>query len=68
MSLLFEPARIGQMSIPNRFVRSATYDGCADEAGHVTEKQLRLFEELVFDGGLCAETGGRLHLPVPAID
>lgn len=68
MSLLFEPARIGQMSVPNRFVRSATYDGCADEAGHVTEKQLRLFAEFVSDGGRCAKRGSRFRFSVPAID
>ena len=51
MSILFEPVRIKNLEIRNRFVRSATYDGCPDRAGHVSEKQMRIFKELA-DGGV----------------
>jgi len=57
MSRLFEPAKIQQMSLPNRFVRSATYDGCAAETGHVTEKQLQLFAALAEGGTGLIVTG-----------
>ncbi|GAG52470.1 unnamed protein product, partial [marine sediment metagenome] len=33
MSILFDPMRIKDMELRNRFVRSATYDGCADRTG-----------------------------------
>lgn len=36
MELLFSPIRINQLTIPNRFVRSATHEGLADENGLAT--------------------------------
>lgn len=51
MSILFEPMRIKDMELRNRFVRSATYDGCADRAGQVSEGQISIFAELA-DGGV----------------
>jgi 2,4-dienoyl-CoA reductase-like NADH-dependent reductase (Old Yellow Enzyme family) len=50
MSILFEPAKIKGMEVRNRFVRSATYDGCADKHGYVSEKQIALFSELAQGG------------------
>jgi len=41
-SILFEPAKIGNMDLRNRFVRSATYDGCAED-GYVTDHQVNLY-------------------------
>jgi len=38
MDILFEPMKIKNMVLQNRFVRSATYDGCADVTGYVSEK------------------------------
>ena len=38
------------MELRNRFIRSATYDGCADD-GYVTEKQMDLYTNLP-DGGV----------------
>ncbi len=38
------------MELRNRFVRSATYDGCADN-GYVTEDQLNLYKTLS-EGGV----------------
>ncbi|MFC1816446.1 NADH:flavin oxidoreductase [Thermodesulfobacteriota bacterium] len=57
MSILFEPMRIKNMELRNRFVRSATYDGCADRNGHVSEKQIRLYEELAGGGVGLVVTG-----------
>jgi 2,4-dienoyl-CoA reductase-like NADH-dependent reductase (Old Yellow Enzyme family) len=49
-NILFEPMMIKGMELRNRFVRSATYDGCADD-GYVTEKQLNLYANLS-EGGV----------------
>jgi len=43
---LFEPYKIKNLEIRNRFVRSATYDGSADQNGRVSERQVSLYEEL----------------------
>jgi len=43
--------KINNLEIKNRFVRSATYDGYADENGYVTEKQIQLFSDLA-EGGV----------------
>jgi 2,4-dienoyl-CoA reductase-like NADH-dependent reductase (Old Yellow Enzyme family) len=51
MSILFEPLRIRHIVLRNRFVRSATYDGCADLEGHVSDKQIEVFEKLA-EGGV----------------
>jgi 2,4-dienoyl-CoA reductase-like NADH-dependent reductase (Old Yellow Enzyme family) len=51
MSVLFEPVRIKNMVVRNRFVRSATYDGCTDTSGRVSEKQIRLLAALA-EGGV----------------
>ena len=50
MKILFEPARIKQMVLPNRFVRSATYDGMAGPDGHVSDPQVRLISDLAAGG------------------
>jgi 2,4-dienoyl-CoA reductase-like NADH-dependent reductase (Old Yellow Enzyme family) len=57
MSILFETVKIKGMELRNRFVRSATYDGCADRSGNVTEKQIRLFEKLAQGGVGLIVTG-----------
>src|SRR4030042_6430212 len=52
-SVLFTPLRIGPVTIPNRFVRSATHDFMAEEDGSVTERHLTLFNQLAEgEGGL----------------
>ena len=51
MSLLFSPGRIGKLTLKNRFVRSATYDGCAGKGGIVSPQQVKLFSDLA-DGGV----------------
>jgi 2,4-dienoyl-CoA reductase-like NADH-dependent reductase (Old Yellow Enzyme family) len=61
MRILFEPAKIKGMEVPNRFVRSATYDGCADKQGYVSEKQIALFSELA-EGGIGLIVTGIAHV------
>ncbi|MBC2726634.1 NADH:flavin oxidoreductase [Desulfosporosinus sp.] len=51
MSVLFEPYRIRNLEIRNRFVRSATYDGYAEPNGHVSEEQIKLYSDLA-EGGV----------------
>lgn len=46
MSVLFEPVRIGRMESRNRFVRSATYYGLADENGFVGDASVELMRRL----------------------
>jgi 2,4-dienoyl-CoA reductase-like NADH-dependent reductase (Old Yellow Enzyme family) len=64
-SILFEPTKIKNMDLRNRFVRSATYDGCADK-GFVTEKQMGLYTTLaeggvglIITGITCVHNNGR---------
>lgn len=51
VSLLFSPANIGKLTLRNRFVRSATYDGSAERDGRVSHNQVRLFSDLA-EGGV----------------
>ena len=37
MKTMFGPAKLGGLTLKDRFVRSATYDGAADEHGHMTD-------------------------------
>jgi 2,4-dienoyl-CoA reductase-like NADH-dependent reductase (Old Yellow Enzyme family) len=46
MSILFTPKKIGNLEIKNRFVRTATYEGKADEQGRVTEALINLYQKL----------------------
>ena len=46
MSVLFEPAKIGNMEVKNRFIRSATYFGLADENGFIGEPSVKLIKTL----------------------
>ena len=45
-SVLFTPVRIGMVSVPNRFVRSATHDFMAGEDGSITDRNVALFSRL----------------------
>lgn len=66
MSILFEPVTINAMEVANRFVRSATGGGRADQ-GRVTDQHIKLFSELA-DGGIgliitglaCVHPDGRI--------
>ncbi len=43
---LFEAYKIGNLELTNRFVRSATWDGSADESGSVTDDSVNIYREL----------------------
>ena len=45
-SLLFSPTRIGALTVPNRFVRSATHDFLAEEDGSVSDRNVALYARL----------------------
>jgi 2,4-dienoyl-CoA reductase-like NADH-dependent reductase (Old Yellow Enzyme family) len=46
MTILFEPTRIKNMELRNRFIRSATFDSSSNETGQVSEKQIEMFNAL----------------------
>ncbi|MGD9974580.1 MAG: NADH:flavin oxidoreductase [Desulfatirhabdiaceae bacterium] len=50
MTRLFERASIKTISLENRLVRSATYDGMAEKSGHVSENQIALYQKLAAGG------------------
>lgn len=45
-SVLFEPTTIRGMVLPNRFVRSATWEGMTDDEGRPTPELTRLYTDL----------------------
>ncbi|MCL9775317.1 NADH:flavin oxidoreductase [Vibrio methylphosphonaticus] len=46
MSTLFTETRLGNMTLKNRFIRSATWENMATETGHMTDKLYAIYEEL----------------------
>jgi len=46
LSTLFAETRIGNMTLKNRFIRSATWENMATEEGHMTDKLYAIYEEL----------------------
>ena len=46
MSILFEPIRLGQMVVRNRFVRSAASEAMATEQGEATEDLANYYRSL----------------------
>ncbi len=46
MADVFEPVRIGNLELRNRFVRSATWDATADTTGAATERSVAIYETL----------------------
>jgi 2,4-dienoyl-CoA reductase-like NADH-dependent reductase (Old Yellow Enzyme family) len=63
MSILFEPIEINGMKIPNRIVRSATNDRCADGFGRVTDSLVRVYEALAAGGVGLIITGHAFVAP-----
>jgi 2,4-dienoyl-CoA reductase-like NADH-dependent reductase (Old Yellow Enzyme family) len=50
LNLLFQSFSIKNLTLPNRFVRSATYDGMAEKGGRVSPAQIRMVEDLARGG------------------
>lgn len=50
MKSLFDQTLLAGMKLKNRFVRSATYDGFADEGGHMTDELFQRYENLAKGG------------------
>jgi 2,4-dienoyl-CoA reductase-like NADH-dependent reductase (Old Yellow Enzyme family) len=50
MDLLFESFSIKNLTLSNRFVRSATYDGLAEKNGRVSTRQIQMVEDLARGG------------------
>lgn len=70
MKSLFEQTQLAGMKLKNRFIRSATYDGLADERGHLTENLFEVYENLAKGGAGTIITGlaqvTDLEQPYPA--
>ena len=56
-SILFSPGKIGGITIKNRFVRSATWAGLADDQGGATPALMDLMENLARGGAGLIITG-----------
>ncbi len=50
MNKLFDPSRIGKLSLANRFIRSATWEGMADDNGKCSPRLVELMSELAKGG------------------
>ncbi|MBD3157938.1 MAG: NADH:flavin oxidoreductase [Candidatus Lokiarchaeota archaeon] len=68
MSILFEPCRIGDLEIRNRFVRSATTSAYADKNGVVRDAAIDLYSNLakgdvglIIKGHLYVLESGKAH-------
>lgn len=63
MKTLFEPSRINTLSLANRFIRSATWEGLADDNGKCTCRLIELMSELAQGGvGLIITGHSYVHL------
>lgn len=61
LSILFTPGRLGAMEVPNRFVRSATYDGGGAKGGQVSDWQVELYGALA-KGGVGLVVSGIINV------
>lgn len=61
MKSLFDQTQLAGMTLKNRFIRSATYDGYADEKGHMTEALFQVYENLA-KGGVGAIITGLIYV------
>ncbi len=57
MSVLFNSGHIGSLEIKNRFVRSATWEGLANDDGSVTDSLLEVYRNLARGGVGLIMTG-----------
>jgi 2,4-dienoyl-CoA reductase-like NADH-dependent reductase (Old Yellow Enzyme family) len=74
MSILFEPYKIREMEIRNRFMRSATTSAYADEEGVLREPIIKLYERLsegpiglIVKGHLYVQDEGKAHVGMAGI-
>ena len=70
MSILFEPIKLGNVQIKNRFVHSATYEAMATEIGEATGDIVKRYSKLakgdvglIVSGHLYVHPLGRAALP-----
>lgn len=69
MKSLFDQTEFAGLKLKNRFIRSATYDGVADERGYLTEALFQIYEKLAKGGvgtiitGLTAVTDREQRSP-----
>ncbi len=61
MSILFEPKKIGRMSVKNRLIRAATAEKMATEDGRCTPKLLQLYVRLA-EGGVGMIISGTAYV------
>ncbi|MBR1867076.1 MAG: NADH:flavin oxidoreductase [Clostridia bacterium] len=50
MKTIFEETKLGDLKLKNRLIRSATWEGLADENGHLPEQLYTIYEELARGG------------------
>jgi len=55
--MIYEKAKLGPIHVKNRFIRSATHEGLADEHGYPTEKLLKRYKLLAKNEVGCIITG-----------
>jgi len=74
MSLLFDVATFGALSLPNRLVRSATAERMADDAGRPLPELASLYRDLarggvglIITGHMYVHPAGRCHLGMTGI-
>jgi len=61
MSILFSPITIGNLELPNRFVRSATADRFTEGAGFVADKKIAICQQLA-EGGVGLIISGVVYV------
>lgn len=50
MKKIFDPIELKNLSVKNRLVRSATWEGIANPDGSITDKSYEIYEELAKGG------------------
>lgn len=61
MSVLFTPLTVGSVTVPNRFVRSATHDYMSDDDGFVSDAGVALYARLA-EGEVGLIVTGHAHV------
>ena len=61
MKQLFEKTSINGLELKNRFFRSATWERKADDSGHLTDRLIKVYEDLA-DGGSAAIITGYAYV------